>query len=166
MFSLFDVILILAVFAFLLSGLWFGLIHTFGALIGTVIGAAVAGQLYAFVPGTLASLASFIVITLVVSRLVGIGLAFAENIFHVVSIIPFVKSVNRLGGGIFGFLEGVLFIGVVLIVASHYNLGAWFTDAMTTSKVAPSLVGAAQILLPFLPIALKQLQSWVPWIKF
>lgn len=164
MFSLLDVILLLAVFGFLLFGLWFGLVHTFGSFIGTVVGAAVAGQLYAFVPGTFASVASFIVITLVVSRLVGIGLVLIEKIFHIISIIPFVKSINRLGGGVFGLLEGVLFVGVVLIVASHYNLGPWFTDAMTNSKVAPTLVQAAKVLLPFLPLALKQLQSWVPWV--
>ena len=87
MFSLLDVILILSVFSFVLFGLWFGLIHTFGALIGTVIGAAVAGQLYTFVPGELASVASFVVITLAVSRLVGIGLVFVEKIFHIILFV-------------------------------------------------------------------------------
>ena len=166
MFSFLDVILLLSVFGFTLFGLWFGLIHTFGALIGMVVGTAIAGQLYTLVPGTLPSVAAFIIISLAVSRLAGFALAFVEKIFHIISIIPFLKSINRLGGGVFGLLEGVLFVGVVLIVASRYDFGAWFTTAMTQSKVAPSLVNAAQVLLPFLPIALKQLQSFVPWLKF
>ncbi len=165
-FTLLDVILLLAVFGFSLFGLWFGLIHTLGTLIGTVIGAAIAGQLYAFVPGELASILSFVGITFAVARLVGMGTALIEKIFHIISILPFLKTINRLGGGIFGFVEGVLFVGIVLIVASRYNLGPWFTNAMTQSKVAPPLVDAAKILLPLLPVALKQLQSWIPWVKF
>lgn len=164
-FTLLDVILLLSVFGFSLFGLWFGLIHTLGTLIGTVIGAAIAGQLYAFVPGELASIISFVGITFAVARLVGMGTALIEKIFHIISIVPFLKSINRLGGGIFGFVEGVLFTGVVLIVASRYNLGPWFTNAMTQSKVAPPLVEAAKILLPLLPVALQRIQSYIPWVK-
>lgn len=164
-FTLLDVILLLAVFGFSLFGLWFGLIHTVGTLLGTIIGAAVAARLYSFVPGELASIISFVVITFAVSRLVGMGIALVERVFHIISIIPFLKTINRLGGGIFGFIEGVLFTGVVLIVASRYNLGPWFTDAMTQSKVAPPLVEAAKILLPLLPVALQRIQSYIPWVK-
>ncbi|MDO8581605.1 MAG: CvpA family protein [bacterium] len=161
-----DVILILIVFGFLLFGLWFGLIYTFGALIGTVVGAFIAGQFYTIVPGTLPRLAAFIIIFLIVSRLVGFGFSLLDKAFHILSIIPFLKSINRLGGGIFGLLEGVLVVGTILIVASRYNLGSWFTGAMTQSKVAPSLVSASQVILPFLPIALKKLQSFIPWLTF
>lgn len=162
MFSLLDVILILAVFGFLLFGLWFGLIHTFGSLVGTIVGAFIAGQFYTIVPGTLPRLAAFILIFLIVSRLVGFGFSLLERVFHILTILPFLKSVNRLGGGIFGLLEGVLVVGTALIVMSQYHLGPWFTTAMMNSKVVPSLVNAAQVLLPFLPLALQQLQSFVP----
>ena len=166
MFSLLDVILLLAVFGFTLFGLWFGFIHTLGALVGTVVGAVVAGRLYDLAPGAVARVVAFIIIFLIVSRLVGWAFSLLESIFHLVSIIPFLKSINRLGGGIFGFAEGVLFVGTALIVASRYNLGPWFTDAMTQSKVAPSLVDGAKVLLPFLPLALKKLQSFIPWLTF
>lgn len=166
MFSLFDVILLLVVFGFTLFGLWFGLITTLGSLVGTVVGAVVAGQLYTLVPGTIARVVAFIVIFIIVSRLVGFVFYLLEKIFHIISIVPFLKSINRLAGGILGLIEGLLVVGTVLIVASRYDLGAWFTNAMTQSKVAPSLVNAAQVLLPFLPIALKKLQSLIPWLTF
>lgn len=165
MFSLFDVILLLAVFGFTLFGLWFGLITTLGSLVGTIAGAFIAGQFYTLVPGTVFRVVAFIVIFIVVNRLIGFGFYLLEKVFHIISIVPFLKSINRLGGGVLGLLEGLLVVGTVLIVASRYDLGAWFTTAMTQSKVAPSLVSAAQVLLPFLPLALKQLQSWVPWIR-
>ena len=166
MFSLLDVILLLAVFGFLLFGLWFGLIHTFGSLVGTTVGALIAGQLYTIVPGAIGRIAAFIIIFVIVNRFVGFGFYLFERIFHILSIIPFLKSINRLGGGVFGLLEGFLVVGTVLVVASRYDLGSWFTTAMTQSKVAPSLVNSAQVLLPFLPSALKKLQSFIPWLQF
>lgn len=166
MFSLLDVILLLSVFSFLLFGLWFGLIHTVGSLVGTVVGAVVAGQFYTLAPGSIGRVVAFIVIFLVVNRLVGFGFSLLERAFHLLTILPFLKSIDRLSGGVLGLIEGLLVVGTILIVASRYNLGTWFTTAMTNSKVAPHLVNAAQVLLPFLPIALKKLQSFIPWLTF
>lgn len=44
--SLFDIILIVIVAGFGLFGLWFGLVHTLGSLIGTVFGVYLASRYY------------------------------------------------------------------------------------------------------------------------
>ncbi len=166
MFGLLDLILILAVFGFVLFGLWFGVVHTLGALVGTVAAAVIAGQYYTLAPGGDAGkVIGFILIFIVVNRLIGFIFYLVDRAFHFLTILPFLKSINRLAGGVLGLIEGLLVVGTALIVASKFNLGPWFTDAFTKSVVAPSIVAFAAVLLPLLPEALKKIQSFIPWVK-
>lgn len=166
MFSLFDVILLLAVFGFVMFGMWFGLIHTVGSLFGTVIAAMIASRLYTIVPGSMTQIAAFIIIFLLVHRLVGFIFAIINRLYSIISIIPFLTSINRLGGILFGFAEGILVVGMVLIVARTLDLGPGFTASLNASKVAPPLVGAASVLLPLLPEALRKVDNLVKQYLF
>ena len=161
MFSLFDVILILSVFGFTLFGFWFGLIHTFGALVGTVVAAVVAGQYYTLLPGGAPKVVAFIVIFLVVNRLIGFVFYLLNRIYKIMSIIPFLGSINRLGGVVFGALEGTMIVGLVLIISGQLNLGTQFAHALAESRVAPFLTWAASLLLPLLPRAIETAQGFI-----
>lgn len=171
--GIFDVVLLIILGCFALFGLWFGLIHTLGALVGTIIGALAAGYYYdgwaqylsaAFGGGlNVWRVIVFLVIFTVVNRLIGLVFYILERIFRIVSIIPFLKSINRLAGGILGFIEGALVIGLTLYFAGHYPLGSWFEAMVSGSKFAPYFLKVASILTPFLPQALKTLQTWLPW---
>jgi uncharacterized membrane protein required for colicin V production len=70
--------------------------------------------------------------------------------------------INRLLGGALGFLEGSLFIGLILFVISRYAwIGSLFGDYLLSSQVAPFFLAVVNIALPFLPTALKALQSLI-----
>jgi membrane protein required for colicin V production len=163
MFSLFDIIIILAVFWFALFGLWFGFVHTVGSLIGVAVAAFVSGRLYELAPDGIAQFAVFIGIFLVVHRVVGLLFYFLSKSLKLITLIPLFRTFDRIGGLLFGFIEGVLIVGTVLLVASRFELGAWITSGIAASPVAPILIGIAGIVLPLLPDTLKKVQESLPF---
>ena len=158
---LLDLILVLIIFFFTVSGFWFGLIMTLGSLVGTVAGVLVAGQYFEAFAAKLIGLAmgnagvakvfAFVLIFLLVSRLVGLIFWVINKIFNLIAIIPFLKSLNRIGGGVLGFAEGVVFLGIALVIAAKYVTVPWFVDAILASKVAAWLMKYGNILVPLLP---------------
>ena len=78
----FDIILVILLSAFVTLGLYFGLIHTFGALVGVVLGSWMAGHYFLPIAGWISSIigfshnainvAVFIVIFILVARLVAL----------------------------------------------------------------------------------------------
>ena len=100
----------------------------------------------------------FIVVTLAVDFVFII----IEKIFKLISIIPFTKLLNRLLGAALGFVEGSLFIGIILFVISRYAwIGTLFGDKLVSSQVAPFFLKMVNLVMPILPEALKALQSLV-----
>lgn len=155
-----DVLLIVIVGLFVLFGLFFGLVHTLGSLIGTILGIVISTRLidpafdrfgFLFGGGGAAKVVLFVIIFLLISRVVGLLFWVVEKIFGVVSIIPFAKSINRLLGAVFGFVEGVLVVGVVLFFALQYLPDDAVKAALEQSAVADFLIAtmaALQVLFP------------------
>jgi hypothetical protein len=57
-------------------------------------------------------------------------------------------------------LEGALFLGLIIFVASRYAIiGNFFGDNIAQSFIAPWLLKVVDIILPVLPEALKALKS-------
>ncbi len=149
-------------------GAWFGFFHTLGSLVGTVVGTFVGGWLHIPLGNWLAGIfgnsqwvyiISFAVIFMVMSRLVGFGFHLLDTSFQIVTRLPFLSSVDKILGAVVGFFEGVLVIGLLLYVASRYELGAWMTHAFATSTVAPWFLNSSAVLQPLFPQALKELRS-------
>ncbi len=159
-----DIILLVIVGAFVLFGLFFGLIHTLGSLIGAIIGIALASrfveptvEMFGFLvgDGSAGRIIVFIILFIIVSRLVGLVFWVLEKVFGFVSFIPFAKSLNRLLGGIFGFIEGVIVVGVILF----YSMQVLPEDTLLTllegSSVANYLVAAVSALQVLFPESLR-----------
>jgi uncharacterized membrane protein required for colicin V production len=166
--TLFDVILLIILGGFVMFGLWFGLIHTLGAIVGTFAGAFFAGLGYDSLGGWLESIFghpnlmrifAFIFIFILVNRLIGFAFYVLDKIFNFLTIVPFLKTINRLLGGMLGFFEGVLIIGLSLFVIARFPLSDWFTGVLQASKVAPWFIGISKILQLMLPELLKQIHS-------
>lgn len=164
--SFIDIILLILLGGFVLFGFWFGIIHTLGALVGTILGAYVASHYFSPVAifigdkigGNLSVLKviTFILIFTVANRLVGLIFYLAEKVFKVLSIIPFLKTINRLAGAVLGLIEGALVIGLILHVAGVIPLTSWFVErVLDPSSVARYLLGVARVLVPLLPEALR-----------
>ena len=170
--SIFDVVLLISLAGFVFYGIFFGLIRTFGTFAGVLVGAFLASRFYLpvsdwlnsffFGYGNLGKVLVFILLFSLFNRLTGFVFYLLDRAFNIVSIIPFLKTFNRLGGAILGFITGSLILGLILYVASRYSfIGNWFGDSLVSSKVAPFLLKVANMLLPFLPEMLKKLQSLI-----
>lgn len=168
---LFDLILLLILGGFVLYGLWFGLIHMVGVLVGTVAGAYLAARWYepasswlGFLFGghtNIGRVVCFLLLFILINRLVGLLFWLVDKAFSLLKIIPFLKTINRLLGAVFGFIEGSLVLGLTLFLAEKYPLGDWFAGALAESWVANYFIVVGKILMPLLPEVVKQLQSYV-----
>jgi membrane protein required for colicin V production len=170
--SIFDVVLLISLAGFVFYGIFFGLIRTFGTFAGVLVGAFLASRFYLpaadwlntffFGYNNLGKVLVFILLFSLFNRVTGFVFYLLDRAFNLISIIPFLKTFNRLGGAILGFITGSLILGLILYVASRYALieslfGQWLVD----SKVAPFLLKVGNMLLPLLPEMLKKLQSLI-----
>ena len=162
--TFFDLILILIVFAFILAGLWFGFVHSLGALVGTIFGVLVAGRYAAagtFGGSNVARVIAFLVIMILVNRLIGLVFWIIERIFKIVSVIPFMKTVNALAGGALGLLEGVFVVGGALYIAARYPVTQNFASVLAASSIGLWLIKAFGLFVPLLPEIIRNLKSIV-----
>lgn len=143
-----SVILMVMLLGYVGTGLKDGAVHTFGRIVGGVAGFLVARSwsvglsplLAVIVPTAWARLATFLILLLLVTQAVGWVFHLAEGAFRLLSIIPFLKSINNLLGAAFGLIQGVLMIGGVLWTVIHFQV--W-------QGVAPLVAGsfAARVML-------------------
>lgn len=165
-----DIILLLALAGFVFYGLWFGLIKAVGSLAGAVAGIWAAGQFYlmvfawlkplAFGYDSLGKVIVFILILTLVNRLVCLLFAILDKTFHLIAIIPFLKTINRLGGALLGFIEGGLVLGLILYAAGKYlPESLWLTAGLKKSQLTPHLLNFGNFVVPLLPEVMRKLKS-------
>lgn len=168
-FSWFDLLLILTVFGYVWGGFWTGLIQAVGGVVGLFLGQILASRYYehyatAVAPifngnQVLGKVIAFILIFLIVSRLVGVIFWFVNKIFNFFAIVPGLKFINRLGGGIFGFIEGALFVGITLQFLVRLPISTAFATTLADSNVAKYFLNLTAWLVPLFPAILKHAQD-------
>lgn len=168
--TILDAVLLIVLAGFVFYGLFFGLIKMVGNLLGIIIGAFLASHYYlqvfswaeSFFMGydNLGKVATFLILFGLANRLVGIIFSIIDSAFNLISIIPFLKTINRFAGAVLGFLVGALIIGLILYVTSRYAiLGHLVGNIIAGSKLAPFLVKSVNVLTPLFPEAFKMLES-------
>ncbi len=170
--SIFDTILLIILSGFVFYGLFFGLIRTVGTLLGAVIGAVLASRFYLpvyewveplfFGHPNLGRVVVFIVLFSLINKLVGFAFYLLDKTFSILSIIPFLKTINCLGGAILGFVTGGFILGMIIFVSSKYSfIEHWFGKWLVDSEMAPFLLKFVDIIMPLLPTVLKALKSLI-----
>ncbi len=164
-----DLILILALFSYVWGGFTAGLISSIGGVFGLIIGSFVASRWYEglapavqpIVGGNelVGKVAAFIVIFFLATRAVAIIVWFVNKLFNIIAIVPGLKMVNRFGGAIFGFLEGAIFLGLILQFVNRLPIPEGWATSLHHSFMVPFLLGISAWLVPFLPKALKESQK-------
>ncbi|MBA3046909.1 CvpA family protein [Patescibacteria group bacterium] len=168
--GIFDTILLIILAGFVFYGLFFGLIRAVGSLAGVIAGAWLASIFYIdafelaenlfFGYDTLGRAVTFIVLFTIINRLVCFGFSLLDKTYNIISIIPFLKTINRLGGAVFGFLEGGIVVGLALyIAANNFFVGGLISKLLEGSKIAPFLLGFIDALKPLLPGMLEKLKE-------
>lgn len=167
-----DIVMLVILASFVFTGFRFGFIHALGSLVGVAFGAfiathysdAVAVWLAKHIGGfdirALGIWVSFFLVFFIVSRLVGILFWFVEKSLGILVHMPFIAPMNSLLGGIIGFFEGTLVIGLALTYAKYLPVPQ-FVAAVKASQLAPWFIKVAHLLIPFLPEALRKAMSTI-----
>ncbi len=153
-----DIILILILLGFVGAGMKDGFVHTFGRLVGSVIGfiaarawyLKIAGFVGLLAPSGWANVIAFILIFAIITRLVGFIFTLIDGVFKIVSILPFLKSINSLLGAILGLVEGIILVGGVIYLVLMFKLEPTLVHWLSLSTVAPWIQKAFQTLLGIL----------------
>lgn len=173
--SIFDLSLVIIIGGFTLFGLWFGLIHTLGSLVGTIAGAYLASRYYEPMAGWLikitgwpqntARVIMFIVAFIIIARLVGFAFWIVDKVLSIITKLPFIKSINKILGGFLGFFEGFFTIGLMIYFVERFPLSEKIMTMLAHSQIAPYASKMANLIMPLLPDALKLLKSTVDYVQ-
>ena len=119
--SLVDLVLGIFLLGFVVNAYRRGFILTIGQLIGIVVGFILARLWSPFVLSrvtmlvpqypAVAYLVSFIGVFVVMDRAVAFLFQLVNVVFKILTIIPFLETINRLAGALLGLLTGIIFIG-------------------------------------------------------
>ena len=125
MFGFVDIILIAIVIIFVLVGWSYGFIQSLGNLIGLILGVIVGGHLIVYLQNQFSvlnqpvvAIAIFIALAAAISWLIGWLFKLVDKLYKILSIIPFLKPINKLAGAILGFIEGALLV----IAISYFSI--------------------------------------------
>ena len=163
--AIFDIVLLIILSGFIFYGLFFGLIRTLGSLIGMVGGLWFTFIFYLTVFDWVKNLffghelagkiITFFILFTLINRLVGFIFALLDRTFDLISIIPFLKTINRLSGACLGFIEGGLVLGLALVFISQTAFSGWLNN----SQVAPFLISYTKAILLLLPGLLNRIKE-------
>lgn len=167
--TLLDLCLLIALGGFVLAGFWFGIVHMVGAFVGMFLGIWAAGHFqgamadwlianFAWNSGV-AHIFSVMFIYALVARLAGVALWIVEKIFGFFTVIPFLKTFDRLLGAALGFVEGMFAVGLFVYFAGRFPWNDAFAAALAASVYAPKFLATGAVIAPLLPTAIQALKS-------
>ncbi len=167
--TIFDIILLIILVLCVAWGLSLGFVGAFGYVLGLIAGIISAGQFYPIVTTYIApyipivseniiNILSFFLILSLVSKLT----AFIINkTFNLISLIPFIKTFNRLLGALLGLIGGIIITGAIIYMMSRFPIASFFKEIIITSKLSPILLILFKPLTVLFPDILKELKSLI-----
>jgi len=164
-----DLFAIILIGGFVTSGLYFGLIHTLGSLVGTVISIVITSRLFVPIAEQLnflfggndlvAKIIVFTILFIVISRLVGLVFWILDKTVGVIFKLPFISTISKLAGGILGFIEGVFVVGAILYVLVRLGFEGSFMETIEASFMVKYLLGVVEVFAVLFPVWLSQI-NW------
>lgn len=141
--TLADLALMIIAGLFIIAGLYHGFIRTVGSLVGLIGGILLAifglDWINAFLPISdypFVQVIAFILILAIASQLIGWIFELIDRAYKLLTIIPFVESINKLLGGILGVLEAfVVLSGIIYYVTNELADGSLKTAILDSQVV-------------------------------
>jgi uncharacterized membrane protein required for colicin V production len=149
-----DLVIILILLLFFLNGFRRGLIQVVGGLAGIILGALLALKYTDGYEG-ITKFLIFALIFIIANRLTAFAFHFLGRLFNLVAIIPGLKSINRIAGGMAGIIEGTLVIGIILFVLEQIPLFEAWKQILQEARLVKPLSTLGGTLLPLLQGLLK-----------
>jgi len=165
-----DIVLLIILTGFIFYGLFFGFIRALGSLVALVVGLWLTFTYYLVVfdwaknlffgHNITGKVLTFIILFTIINRLIGFIFAIIDRSFNLISIIPFLKTINRLAGGILGLIEGGLVLGIILVVATNLATpDSWLAAVLAKSQYSSYLILFAKIITPLIPELLNKVKT-------
>lgn len=161
-----DIILLVILIGFFISGFSFGLIKSLGSLIGTVVGIYLATQWYEVVAqylepifmgnANLARVVCFLLVMLVVDVIITIIFYIIDR---VIGWLPLIKGLNKFGGAIFGVIKGVLFLAILIYILSLFPWWQTLNDQIEKSFIGQPAINLVEGVLPFMTNKFKDIKD-------
>jgi uncharacterized membrane protein required for colicin V production len=171
--AIIDIILLVILGYFTLWGFKKGLIRAVGAIVGLIAAIVLASRYFEEVAEViapfiglsdnmnLAKMAAFILLLFAINYIVSIIVAIVEKMYKAIAILPFMKLGNRLLGAVLGLLQASLMIGLILYFAARFPFGSIVEVFFEDSKVAPIVLQISGLVQPFIPDAIRQIESLI-----
>lgn len=142
--TLFNIVLLLILLAFVGLGLKNGFIVSLGRIVGAVIGFVAARAWYIpaapllnwLMPDSWSKVIMFLVIFLIVDRIMGWVFGALDKTYDFLAILPFMKSANHIIGAVVGFIEGIVVMGGVIWIIKTFNLLPFAIPYLNNAPVA------------------------------
>ncbi len=146
-----DIILLIGLVIPTFIGLKQGLIKAVLSLVGLIVGVILAGNFYEHLAGILgfisnpdvANVVAYVLILVVVLVIAAVAAKLLKTFIKVVML----GWVNTAGGGIFGFVMGMIFLGAILATWEKF----FGPDMLVKSFIAAFLLDKFPIVLGLLP---------------
>ena len=155
-----DIVILIIIVIATVMGIKAGIIKVLFTLVGGIVGVILAGRFsdslgskLTFMPESTAKILAFAIILIVVMVLAAILAAVLTKIVSTVLL----GWVNRLGGGILGFVLGAIFCGALATMWVKFQGGS---DAVTGSALARFIIDRFPVVLGLLPSDFKSVKDF------
>lgn len=161
--TILDWVIIIIIIAFAIGGFLAGFIYEIGSFIGIIAGVWLAGIFSPLLAESIgggaswAQVAWFIIVFILISKLISAVFWVINRVFRLVAIIPGLKFFNRVGGAIFGILEGAFYLGIVAYVIKVSGVSELIYDWINDAVLSWPLLAFGKLLSPLIPDVLKVL---------
>ncbi|MFH1426742.1 MAG: CvpA family protein [Candidatus Kerfeldbacteria bacterium] len=155
-----DIIIIVWLATSLISGVKAGFVYEVATLIGFFVGLWFASTWTPTVAewfggSPIQTAIVFIAILMFIANLFGLVGWIANKMFKIIAIIPFLKTFNRLLGGILSVIISCFIISAGLFVVDAHSDGGRASEYILESGASRSLLTLSVFYVPFLSDSLE-----------
>jgi membrane protein required for colicin V production len=165
-----DVIILIFLGIFVIYGFFSGLIRMVLNLLSSVLAIIFAIKYYqifyeffpfvGFGSDSVGNFVSFVLVLSLSLYLISAGFKLLAKVLKVISAIPIISFVNRLGGAVFGLVQGLFILGAIFFFLSSYSfLNTFFDYIVSNSEISPFLITMVSWIEPFVPEAIDAFRS-------
>jgi membrane protein required for colicin V production len=169
--SFFEIVILVFIGYYSLAGFKSGFIRTIGGFFGLLIGIFFASRYFEVIAPSwqwiffnnllVAKVVIFIFLFIIAEKLFKFAMYLLDRVFNLLRFIPFTKFINKVAGGVFGFLEGALIVGLFIYTLVRFPFSQSLLMAVEQSIFARQLLKFVEILTPLLPDTLEKMKVLV-----